>query len=168
MTQDLLDLPGFKPANSETLEKNGYHKPKARQPRHLAGIRHGGCGCWKTTEKGAYRDVVVRTEDGKRVRYYHQTPVFVKKGNLIRLNTGGYRTSTTKERINRELPPGYRLVQRDREWFIKAPNSGFLEYRDGVQIDLGTGVVLHSDGSEGFVRLPRLEDSSVTPMADSF
>lgn len=124
------DLPGFFDAveNGEITERSGYHKvPQNR--------RFGkSCDCKKMTDKGAYRDVSVMLED-LVIHYYHQHPIVVKWGNFIRVSSCGWKTSTTKERINRYLPGGYRLYQEDYEWYLSTPN-GVREFSDGMLLEV--------------------------------
>lgn len=67
------------------------------------------------------------------------------KGNefphsVITLNSGGYRTVTTKDRINRFLPSEFRLIQRNWNWIIQQKEDGIFRDRelfyDGIQIRL--------------------------------
>jgi hypothetical protein len=108
------DLPdGTEPVG----EKSGYHQP-----------RQSGCGCTRTTEKGAYRDETYEV-DGLTVHFYHQSPVVVTDGERYRLDSCGHETATTKERINRYLPAGYRVVQDDWEWYLESWDPK-ADYRD--------------------------------------
>lgn len=130
-----IEAPRFQTAYSDgnTVEKDGYHKPGG------GGIHRRGCGCTKTTEKGAYRDVTVEYE-GLTVHYYHQSPVVVRDGSRYRISSCGYRTRTTKERINRYLPRGYYVRQRDFEWVLETPD-GERQFADGMVIDAATDTV---------------------------
>lgn len=48
----------------------------------------------------------------------HGTKVVVFYPNgLVKLNSGGYRTSTTKDRINKYSPVG--VYQKNYEWFLR-------------------------------------------------
>lgn len=125
-------LPGFGTAveDGEVTNRDGYHQPQNRHPRQRS------CGCELTTEKGAYRDVTVELPDGRVAHFYHQTPVVVEEKNgIFRLNSSGYRTSTTKERINRYLPAGYRLIQRDFDWLVVGPDGEREVFWDGMEIE---------------------------------
>ena len=75
------------------------------------------CDCELVTSKGAYRDEAFEFE-GKIIIYYHQHAIIVKEGNKITLDSCRWRTSTTKERINRHLPNGWYLFQKNYEWFL--------------------------------------------------
>jgi len=70
---------------------------------------------------------------GATVHFYHQSAVVVRDGRTLRLDSHGYRTSTTKKRINRHLPAGYSVVQRDYDWYLETPD-GREEFRDGMTV----------------------------------
>jgi len=130
-TEKSMRAPRFKDgvAEGSVLEKSGYHQPGGR------GRNAPRCGCSKTTEKGAYRDVTVELPDGSIVHYYHQSPVVVRDGQQYRLDNHGYKTSTTKERINRHIPSGYSVVQRDFTWYVETPDGDRLEFENGMVLD---------------------------------
>jgi hypothetical protein len=55
------------------------------------------------------------------------------------LNSGGWQTVTTKERINRYLPEGWKLSQHDWEWTVSWPDEGlrcgkYANFVDGFKI----------------------------------
>ena len=60
--------------------------------------------------------------------------------SVITLNTGRYKTVTTKDRINRFLPSEFRLIQRNWNWIIQEKEDGTFRDRelfyDGMQIRL--------------------------------
>jgi hypothetical protein len=124
-----LKAPSFDTATSagEVLEKDGYHQPGSR--------RKNQCGCSLTTDKGAYRDVTVEMPDGRTVHFYHQSPVAVEWRGAVRVDSCGYQTTTTKERINRHLPAGYSVIQRDFTWYLTKPDGSREEFRDGMTVE---------------------------------
>jgi len=108
--------------NYKITERKGHHKPNSqRYPDR--------CGCEESTGGGyAYKDKVAESTNKEaewdKIRFYHQAPVVKKKNNLIKVDTHGYGTKrTTRERINTELPRGFRIVQRDREVKLKTPEG---------------------------------------------
>jgi len=105
----------------EIVEQSGYHQCR-------------NCSCRLTTEKGAYRDVSVEL-NGQTVNYYHQNPIVVTDGERVLVHSCGWLTPTTKERINRYLPAGYRVFQRDFEWFVSTPDGETVEFEDGMVIE---------------------------------
>ena len=130
---DDLHAPRYEHARSKgtVTHEDGYHQPRD-------GSRHRpGCGCSLDTDKGAYRDVNVTMPDGRTIHYYHQSAVVVRSadGHRLRLDSHGYQTSTTKERITRHLPVGYRVVQRDYEWYVETPDGERIEFEDGMVIE---------------------------------
>lgn len=69
-----------------------------------------------------------------------------EKNGVIRLNSGGYHTKTTKDRINRYLPRGYRITQEDFEWFVgytdfskdfeDRETERLGEFEDGLELEV--------------------------------
>lgn len=133
-----MKVPSFEKAveDGEIVEKSSYHQPdSATLTRSMGPVT---CGCEKTTEKGAYRDVVVEMPDSMTVYFYHQTPVVAEKNGEYRLTSGGWQTSTTKERINQYTPRGVKVIQRDYEWYVELPSavwdSNRVDFEDGMTI----------------------------------
>lgn len=122
----------------EIVNRSGYHKVPQNK-------RFGGrnCGCQKQTEKGAYRDISVELPNGTTLNFYHQTLVVANQANVYQIFNGGYRTSTTKERINRYLPRNFRLYQSDFEWYVSSPNNEEIPFESGmILIDSENPVVI--------------------------
>ena len=127
-------VPDFGLALREGVVTNqeSYHKPQ--RPRSTWDSRPS-CECVKTTPKGAYRDVTIEVFD-MTIHFYHQSPVVVERDDgQVRLSSCGYRTSTTKERINRYIPRGYRVYQEDFEWFLSQPSGPDIPFVDGMVIE---------------------------------
>lgn len=133
MNQTQIAAPRFEKAKEkgEVLRKAGYHQPGIE--RHTRS-----CGCSLTTEKGAYRDVSVEMPDGTVAHYYHQSPVVVvsEDGRRARVDSCGWKTSTTKERITSHLPPGWRVRQEDFEWYVITPDGEVLDFEDGMVLNI--------------------------------
>lgn len=92
------------------------------------------CDCDKELPHGNNRDVTVQY-DGYKYYFYHQTPVVVKLSDgVYSLANNGFRTMSTKQRINNRLPLGFKLFQRDFEWYIETP-EGELRFIDGMTLD---------------------------------
>jgi hypothetical protein len=64
----------------------------------------------------------------------HATDVVVlhRSGN-VGLDSGGYRTVTTRARMN-QYAPGIRVVQRAFKWFV-ITEQGTREFEDGMVVD---------------------------------
>jgi hypothetical protein len=75
-------------------------------------------------------------DDGSwRVRY-HATDVVIYDANKqphYTLNSGGWLTKTTKERINTALPSGYWISQKNFKWTVHTP-AGDREFVDGMEV----------------------------------
>lgn len=69
----------------------------------------------------------------------HNTDImlFRSNGDVI-LDVGPWQTITTKERLNRYLPYGWRLWQERSIWFLS---------RDGVTVGYANNMMLHADGT---------------------
>lgn len=53
----------------------------------------------------------------------HKTPILTVKKNDSKfwINTNGFMTTTTKARLNKYLPSGYKIFQKQFAWFVKCP-----------------------------------------------
>lgn len=63
----------------------------------------------------------VVTENGMTEVIYHGTKVVTFDSTWISLNTGGYRTKTTKDRMNQvsnQFGLGYKVKQVQGEWIV--------------------------------------------------
>ena len=88
----------------------------------------------------ANNTVEYNTTNGSRVIRLHNTNIvmFLKDGRVV-LNSGGWKTATTKERINRYLPDGVNLWQERGAWYVGKrweKNDSSLFY-DGMKLRNG-------------------------------
>jgi hypothetical protein len=83
-----------------------------------------------TGERNTFR---VEYEDGSIAYRLHKTDVVTIDGNGYVLNSGGWRTVTTKERISAYLPQGWYLSQCNGVWYVTTPKGRF-DYYDGMRI----------------------------------
>lgn len=63
----------------------------------------------------------VREENGRTIVRYHSTDVISWDSQDIILDSGGYRTATTKLRMNQasnQYGLGIHVFQEDHEWFV--------------------------------------------------
>lgn len=76
-------------------------------------------------------------EDGNGytgVRLY-STDIVIFNDNVIKLNSGGWRTTTTKNRINQaseEFHLGLSVYQRKGEWFAQSVCGNPQKFFDGI------------------------------------
>lgn len=99
--------------------------------------------CEELLGKGSYKSIpsirdsaVIRYADEIHVEYNATSvAVFLPNGD-IRLNSGGWRTNTTKSRINAALNgTGWRVWQDDGEWFIgKVSENVKYTFSDGMEV----------------------------------
>ena len=86
----------------------------------------------------------IEYQDGTKAIRLHNTDIVIIKDNSYILNSGNYRTPTTKDRINKYSPA--RISQNNGQWFIK----GYLFY-DGIEINLSGNIIskkLESDDNK--------------------
>lgn len=66
------------------------------------------------------------------VRLY-DTHVLISDNNQIKLNSGGFKTNHTKNVINDFLPSGYKVFQKDFDWYVTTPDKT-IDFKDGITI----------------------------------
>ena len=79
----------------------------------------------------------VRHEGCGMVARYHQTDIVKWGPNHIRLNSNGWATSTTKQRMNQaasEYGLGYYVFQKNFDWFVSFFGQT-IPFTDGMIID---------------------------------
>ena len=74
-------------------------------------------------------------ENGKFSVIVYNTTVLTINQDRITLNSGGYRTNLTKNRINKYLPDDYRLYQENHTWYVETP-KGKVEFSDNMVIKM--------------------------------
>ena len=83
---------------------------------------------------------LVQTGEGDFAVKYHATPVVtIHKDCTYTLKTGGWRTATTKKRINDYSPA--RVYQRKGEWLLCPGASGEVVFMDGVRVSSNSYVM---------------------------
>lgn len=105
----------------------------------LDGVEYVG-----TAKKLGYNLCVFTAPNGDKVIRHCRTNIVRRspEGNYT-LNSGGYRTLTTKKHINEHAP--VLLYQRKAEWFLAGrTNDG--AYDNGVAIPFQDGVVVNQHG----------------------
>lgn len=73
--------------------------------------------------------------DGTRVLRLHATDIIKWQGNKVILNSGGFQTHTTKQRLNQYLPGNIRVYQKDYNWYIEKDGKT-SDFSDNIEIDL--------------------------------
>lgn len=80
---------------------------------------------------------IVQTELGRMYIYYRTAVVIVLPDNRIRLDSGGYKTVTTRTAMNQASNQdrlGFKVVQRKGEWFVTWKGRE-LPFVDGMTLD---------------------------------
>lgn len=78
--------------------------------------------------------------DGFGIKY-HDTEVIKIVDTVITLNSGGWFSKTTKDRINQYLPEWFNLFQNKGFWYLKTPKDNYAFF-DGMKIDIN-GLLLN-------------------------
>lgn len=116
----------------------------------------------KAKKRLSVRDSLVRNEEGTVSHRLHRTNVATldPSSNELSIGTGGWQTVTTKERINKALPSGYRVSQKNYKWNLSNPQGKTTPFDEKVvfKVDpnsLSGKRILHREGEEnvqgGFV-----------------
>jgi hypothetical protein len=63
-------------------------------------------------------------EAGVHTIRYHSTDILRVSAFRVDFNTGEWATVTTKARMNRAMPPGWRITQRQYVWYIDHVTTG--------------------------------------------
>ncbi len=73
-------------------------------------------------------------QDQVAVKYHGTNIIKIDPENVVTLNTGGWETNTTKDRLNQFLScrDAY-IFQKNHVWYIKNRHET-IEYKDGMQI----------------------------------
>ena len=82
------------------------------------------------------RNTCIFTEEGMTKVKYHWTDVVAFNHKTIQLDSNGWRTSTTKTRMNQasnQFGLGYYVRQKDFDWFVEY-NGETLPFYDGIKL----------------------------------
>lgn len=78
--------------------------------------------------------LIIDMPDGSIGLKFHRTVILrYNPDGTTTVDAGGYRTSTTKERMNQALPEGFRIFAKGGTWFVDAPNGETYEFQDGYK-----------------------------------
>jgi len=93
-------------------------------------------------------------EDGTKVIRFHKTDIIrIAPDGTVTLNTGGWKTPTTKKRMNEYLPSGVSIYQEKGMWWLCKGGSYWEKnikrypFVDGVQVT-PDGTIVGSDPQE--------------------
>ena len=74
------------------------------------------------------------TIDGAPGIMFHRTVIILRVSNGYRLSSGGWQTSTTKQRLNALMPGGYGIHQKDFRWYVTLSYGEVVPFEDGMVI----------------------------------
>ena len=88
----------------------------------------------KKSERIGNNTLRVNYPDREAIRL-HDTDILTFQADHVKLDSGGWRTHTTKARINQYLPSGVRVTQKDFEWFVEDSRDHTVKpFVDGMTI----------------------------------
>jgi hypothetical protein len=88
----------------------------------------------RKAKKVANNTLRIETEKGYIIRL-HDTNILEFDGKGYILDSGGFMTKTTKERLNEYLPEPFYISQKNFEWFITIGNDGEkIPFFDGIKL----------------------------------
>lgn len=80
----------------------------------------------------------IRHENGKTILRYHSTDVVAVSGHNVTLDSGGWRSATTKTRMNQAANQwglDFHVFQKNGEWFVMTEQATFPFY-DGMTFEI--------------------------------
>lgn len=81
----------------------------------------------------------IKTSGCDIVATYYQTDIVKIGNNTVTLDSGGYKTSSTRKNINRILDVykvPFHVFQHEKEWKLVDRNGLFFPFEDGKQINI--------------------------------
>ena len=83
---------------------------------------------------------------------YHQTIIYKLVDNVQIVNSGGYETATTKQRMNAELKNCF-VYQKDYVWYVQQSNGESVEFFDGMKINMLGMAITRPATMESFITI---------------
>ena len=78
----------------------------------------------------------VVNHEGQTIAQLYNTVIFIREGNNIQLNSGGWRTRHTKNCINDLLPARLSLYQKNFEWYLYDKiNDHTINFEDNMSFE---------------------------------
>lgn len=115
-------------------------KSRADAMAWLTGARGWNTG--NVTSRAAGNNTRVHLWDDERtlsVRLHVTDVVVYREDGSTSLHTGGWRTVTTKDRLNKHCPPGWAVYSSKGVWY--------LIHRDGRRYTFHEGITVHANGT---------------------
>lgn len=108
-----------------------------KEAREILDTKRGD----KNSKKVANNTYLKRYEDGTIAIRLHKTDIIQYKPNgSIHLHTGGWKTVTTKARMNDFLPRQYGIMQEKGVWYVHLTSefNKDLAFKDGIKLTKST------------------------------
>jgi len=87
-------------------------------------------------------NTTIKTVNGKTSITYHSTAVVTFDQNSIVLDSDGWFTQTTKNRMNQtsnQFDLGFNVFQKNYAWYV-SHNGGTVEFRNGMRLERGNDI----------------------------
>jgi hypothetical protein len=116
------------------------------------------------SRKLANHTYLIRDGEQIHVRLHSTNVITFNPDDSITLNSGGWHTATTKDRINQYIPAGYRITQAGGVWFLTHTTNAEhnpetkYKYEDGITITANGNVIGSGEHN------PQADTTSVTSM----
>lgn len=93
------------------------------------------------TQRISKNNTTIEISGDKTIARLHSTAIVTLHPKAVELNSGGWRTATTRTRMNQvsnEWRLGYGVYQRKGEWFVSYRSEGrpqnALKFFDGISV----------------------------------
>lgn len=94
--------------------------------------------------------------------------MFFRPDNTVELRTDGWKTVTTKDRMNDYLPQGWHVYQEKREWYVRNWRTDEVwPFAEGITIDYANETV-HGEADPELEDERRLRDKRIKKYAKGF
>jgi len=96
----------------------------------------------KSSKIIANNTLMIHYKNGITTYRLHNTDIIkvnTCNGNIT-LNSGGWLTHTTKDRLNRFTPCNIQVYQKNYQWYIKTP-QGYFDFFDGITFDISGNII---------------------------
>ena len=94
----------------------------------------------------------IEYEDGSTAIRFHDTDIITRIGEKTILNTNGFKTNTTKERISEFSD--FHIKQNDWKWYVHGKDGKIYDFYDGMEFK--NGIPLKEKHHKGTNRIKKL------------
>ena len=115
-----------------------------------------------------YATTIQTTDNLTRVTY-HSTDIVAFNDSMIVLNSGGWKTVTTKRKMNQasvQFELGFSVFQDKGEWFVILPNRNTVDFVDGMTFSRDGKIQVVSKPDSAGMTTPEILDA-LTKIGDA-